>query len=282
MPPHPWEWRLYDPRTGRDKLFLKLRAFPVHLRWNPSFTYAEFIDGNRIMRVDWRMGATPREIVSLPTDSSWCDFWQDSSGTWHLFNLQEITYPWRDGSVMSGYVGTRWDLPPRSSWGIAVIDSEVDGYYQCLPTERLLESAPRPIMETAQSLVNSMSLGSHRDSIVQDAPIHDGAEAQVWVASDMDPLVGLEMGAASGDSYHAFEPVMWKDRRSGRRELVYEMGQSRDDVFGQIAFAERDGYALIVSEFNGAHPAVVDLRRGKVLLRVDRKSSQAVWVPAPR
>ncbi|HYQ90452.1 MAG TPA: hypothetical protein VEU09_12610 [Candidatus Binatia bacterium] len=125
------------------------------------------------------------------------------------------------------------------------------------------------------ALLDSMRIGNYGDSGI-------GSSGLVWIASNLGPSIGLEMETATGDTYHAAEPVTWVDSKRGLRKTVYAKGQSQDDEAGQLAFGYRETFLLVVAEYSGAYPAVVDMRSGKVLFRADRQSSQAVWVQAPR
>jgi hypothetical protein len=134
-----------------------------------------------------------------------------------------------------------------------------------------------------KSLLDSMRIEHHRDSTIQDEGRPDDEfHGRVWVASDLDPLIGLEMQAGFGDAYHAMEPFIWVDRGSDQRKVVYVEGQSHEGEFGQLAFAERAGFLLIIAEYTGAYPAVVDMRSGRVLLRTNLRSARAVWAHPPR
>lgn len=281
MPPHPWEWRIYDPLSGSDRLFLKLRSFPVGIRWDSTFASAEFILGKRIARVRWKMGEPVQELADLPSDSSLCDFWMDASGGWHVVTQREVEKSLPDGRQYVANVGTRWDLPRSSArWHAAVVDSQAGGHYgECYVTPRLQDGSPPPKTIRVGSLVYGMSLDHLRVSVLSQKSYDEGGEEWVWVASSTDSTLGLEMGAGFGDSYHALEPVIWVDRRRSRRTEVYPSGRSDS---GQVAFEERKGLVLIVSEYDGGYPVVADMRSGQVLFRVDRASARAVWVPIPR
>src|SRR5258706_13931740 len=38
VPDHPWQWRIFDPVTGRDTLLMNLRPYPLSVHWDCSFT----------------------------------------------------------------------------------------------------------------------------------------------------------------------------------------------------------------------------------------------------
>jgi hypothetical protein len=84
-----WQWRLFDPARGRDTLLFDVPSFPLMVEWDSSFTYVEFISGNRLMRVPWRMGALPREMAQWPADSAFLDYWSDAGGRYHLVVLDQ-------------------------------------------------------------------------------------------------------------------------------------------------------------------------------------------------
>jgi hypothetical protein len=285
IPPHAWEWRIFDPVSGSNRVFHRLHGFPIALRWDSSFAYVEFILGDKIARAPWSFTGEVEEMAQLPSDSSLCDFWRDSAGSWHVVTQREIKEALPDGRASATQIGVRWDLPAGASkWRVAEVDSAAGGHYgECHVTAKLERDAPRPRVVTAAALLEAMCLDPNKASVVsQDRHGSQNATDWVWVASESDTTLGFEMGAGEGDTYHAFEPMMWTDRKHNRRRTVYSLGRSKDQSLGQIAFMESQGMVLIVSEYEGGHPCVVDVRTGKVSLSVDRPSARAIWVPAPQ
>ncbi len=268
-PDHPWQWRIFDPVSKRDTLFMNLPSYPMRVRWDSSFTSVEFVAGGRIVRAPWRLGTKTRDMADLPPDSLVCDFWFDTSGRLHVLTQTDL-----EGSG-DGVVAKRWDRGSSGQWTVAVVDTGNEHYGGCFSSPRLESGATRPRDVTVTALLDSMRIGDYSDSGIESS-------ALVWIASNLGPSIGLEMGTATGDSYHAAEPVIWVDSKRGLRKTVYAKGQSQDDAAGQLAFGYREGFLLVVAEYSGAYPAVVDMRSGEVLFKSDRQSSQAVWVPAPR
>jgi len=278
--PEPWEWRLFDPATRRDTLFMTFDVFPAHMRWDPPFREVEFLLGDRVMRGPWRSGAAMIEQVRLPSDSSMCDFWESRPGVWHATYQETFRTEAAEGYSYELNVATRWDHA-KAAWVAAVVDTGGDNYGGCLTSERLDEDAPRPPRIEIQAMLDSMRIGSYQDSALsipvgEDSHNYDGF---VWIPLREDRSMGLEMGAGTGDTYHAFAPVTWVDRVHSRRATVYAPGQA--GLFDQIGFAVRGDFVLIASESEGEHPSIVDLTNGKTVMRVDGPSARAVWVPAP-
>jgi len=266
LPPQPWNWRIFDPATGLDTLFLKLPSFPLLMQWNPQFTRVEFIVGDRVERVPWALGGKIQEMAVLPVDSAYCDLWTDSSGQFHL--------------VTGGIASVRsWDQQRSGGWRVAAVDSPVGDL--CIPTSPR-RVAPHTRVVTATSLLDSMRIESHRNAGIQDPCAWISQDHCAWVPSARDTSIGIEMWYGYGHSFHAMEPFIWVDRAHSRHKMVYAPGQSHDEAAGQLAFAERHGFLLVVAEFSGAYPAVVDMRSGDVVFRTNQYSGRAVWVPAPR
>ena len=283
LPSHPWQWRIYDPASGRDTLLLALTSFPTRVRWDPAFRFVEYAVAGRIERAEWRLGARPQEQTRLPVASRLCDFWADSAGRWHVITQREVESHPRPGYVMSKSYATRWDQDESGTWRAAALDSGGDAFGGCFQSERLVVGTSRPPAVTIDATLDSMRIGHQPDSTLREVRVSDwDAWWWVWVPSVFDPAIGLEMKVEEADSGHAMEPLIWVDRRRGRRRTVYARGDSHDDALGQVAFAQRDVYLLVVAEYSGAYPAVVDMRTGRVMFRVSRPSACAVWVPAPQ
>jgi hypothetical protein len=256
---------------------MNLPSYPLLVRWDLSFTSVEFVAGGRIVRAPWRWGAQMRDMADLPRDSLLHDFWFDTSGRSHVLTLRVF-----EGSSPQGYryeiiAATRWDRGDSGQWRVAVVDTVEDdkGYGGCCSSARLETGAARPRTVSVTALLDSMRIGNYGDSGIESSGL-------VWIASNLGPSIGLELDTAIGDTYHAAEPVFWVDSKRGLRRTVYAKGQSHDDASGQLAFGYREVFLLVVAEYSGAYPAVVDMRSGEVLFKSDRQSAQAVWVPPPR
>lgn len=280
-PPHPWHWRVFDPRRGLDTLFLALDHFPTHAHWDSAFTVMEYVAGDHLERVPWRFGARPAATVT-PRDSLLCDFRTDVEGRWQVVTQRDVVLSGEPGVPMVQKFVTRWDQRPDGAWLAAQVDSSIDdgSDFGCLESAALGRYGRRSPAIWMSALLDSMRIGNHRDSTLRGiaAGEEGNADRHVHVASHADPAVGLEMHAGFGDSDHAFGPVVWVDRRSGARKTVRASNQ---DASNQIAFAQRGGFVLVTEEYTGAFPVVADMRTGEVIFRVDRPSARAVWAPAP-
>lgn len=179
---------------------------------------------------------------------------------------------------------TRWDYAASSGhWSPAVVDSEAGGHYgECYVTPKLEEGAARWSSIYIEPMLSAMCLPPDRGvSVPRDPAASTDTDDCLWVPSQGDSTIGLEVGGAMGDTYHAMAPAIWVDRKHGKRTTVYTRNRTGTS-FAQIAFGEQGRRMLIATEYEGGRPAVVDMRTGKVLLRVERISSRAVWVPSPR
>ena len=66
---HPWQWRVFDPQTGRDALFLALTSFPRRIWWDPEFRSVEYEVAGRRERAPWRLGARPKPLARSAVDA---------------------------------------------------------------------------------------------------------------------------------------------------------------------------------------------------------------------
>jgi len=280
---HRWEWRIFDPASARDTLFLLLHTFPTRVRWDPEFRTVEYALGNRIERVAWRLGAKPQTEAMLPTYSCLCDFWSGGTGLWHVVMQRDAEYHPSPGYSNARQFITRWDRTREGTWRVVAADSAFDPYGGCEACASLTREIPRPRAVYAHALLDSMRIGYHSDSLLRqvEATDVDDAGALVWVRSSVGSDLGLEMRVVQGDETHALEPLVWADRQNDRRATVYDRGDSQDEALGQIAFQERNGFLLVAAEYSGAYPSVVHMRTGRVVFHVKRPSARAVWVRAP-
>lgn len=86
----PWDWRVFDPTTRRDTLFLRLRQAPGRARWDTTLAHVTYEMGDSIYRADWKLGAVPRPILCLPKLPGRCDWWfNPDSLRWQLLECFE-------------------------------------------------------------------------------------------------------------------------------------------------------------------------------------------------
>ncbi len=62
------EWRLFDPLSHVDTLFLALPDGFEGVRWDTAFKNAYFSSGDSSCRVEWRLGAGPKRIPAMPSE----------------------------------------------------------------------------------------------------------------------------------------------------------------------------------------------------------------------
>ena len=269
-----WQWRIFDPASGRDTLVFDLPAFPTRIRWNFTFDSVEFLLSNRILFAPWRIGDRPRVMARLPGKDPVCDFWQGRSIRWHILTEREVNQSIGPDMVRILRIVTQWDQSTSGRWRIASVDT-LEGEGGCFAEGLVSGSAEGHVRVAA--LLDSMRIGYKRASVMAGSDGSADSDPLVRVSSEIDSLLGVEVRLGFGDSGHAMAPVTWVDRGRNTRHLVFADSLRAP----QVGLAERGGFMLIASEYSGSFPAVVDLRSGRVLLSVTRPSARAVWVAAP-
>lgn len=274
-------WRIYDPSTGRDTLFLGLHAAPMPIRWDPEFRQVRFAAAGAIWQAEWRLGAPTERLAPLPPSGGFCDFWRDSStGVLHAVTSHEP-------DPMQPAVSRVWTWSEaRGIWSVVATDSSQCKYGGCSCIDPVLRPFHTQPQVELEDLMDSMRIEHHpwRDirvkrSFEPDAPEEDD-DGPVLVPLACGPGE-LEVRVSTGDTEHAMEPLVLVDQRRRLRRPIYEQGASHDLDGGQIAFSEYRCLLLVTAELSGAYGRLIDLRTGHTMRRLPGSSAAAVWVPAP-
>ena len=67
------EWRIYQPATGKDILFLTLPHIPQNIFWDRNFENVYYRVEERIYELQWKLGAHPKELSRIPPGIGWTD-----------------------------------------------------------------------------------------------------------------------------------------------------------------------------------------------------------------
>jgi hypothetical protein len=89
-----------------------------------------------------------------------------------------------------------------------------------------------------------------------------------------DGLHSILFGIVEGDQLHAAPPIFIVGAEASAPTLELPLNDS-----GQYGLGVNDRYLLVAEEGSGAHPIVIDLRSGHLLLNVPN-GAFAMWMPA--
>lgn len=269
------EWRVYRPETDEDLLLTALADLPHAAVWDDSFERVEYRAGRRLYRMRWAPQARPEVLGVLP--DTWnpavvdAGPWMDrTSGAWRILLGEGRGVDYRLRVLELSGAG-QWRTVAERGPSCAPLDEE------CWAPVRRAED-PR-VVNAAATLLDGMRIEAHTGfdpNTASGENVEEGISIQV--PSQTVPNRALQMRAALGDSWHAMAPLAWVDVESGRTNVIPSAGGACDEP--QLAFEERGPFLLVVGEFTGRCPVVVDMRSGAVR-RLFPGASLGVWVRAP-
>lgn len=277
----PYDWRIFDPATGRDFSYLRLPGSPSRIRWDRTFRFVEFKIGRRVYRAPWGPDAEASVVVELPVDSTICDFWRDDDdASWNFVSVRLLGDRLvRDGSVFEVGVAERWKSRDREGrWTRVQQDS-------CWEVSCSCAAGPAPVGDsdrtfTIEALQDSMRIYHHPYRGVRAATENPNADSIVTVPVSGIPGARLEFAQGFGDSDHAMLPMVFVNERQGIRRTI--CGDDTAWDFGQIGFQQEGRYLLVAGEFYGGDACVADLGTGEIVFCAPSQARWSVWTPWPR
>lgn len=63
-------WALLDPESREERVYSRSAACPDLLVWDPAGRRTVYVDGDRVLQLDWRAGAAPAELGRLPPSAA--------------------------------------------------------------------------------------------------------------------------------------------------------------------------------------------------------------------
>jgi hypothetical protein len=279
--PAPTDWRVYDPRTGREFPYLRLPSVPTRIRWEPSFRFVEYKLGDRVYRASWGANPNLAEVLRLPADSTICDFWEElDPGLWWCTRDRHLPEFRRGGYLYTPSLGEVWTSSDRGShWVLTRADScwREEG---CECVQNPWRASARTSRVRLEDLLDSMRVEHHSYRVLTHFARDSEAEALVTTPCAWDSTCRLEFSEGFGDTDHAMAPLVYVNATRGIRKAVYEVPDTSLSL-GQIGFQEEGPFLLVAGEYVSTDPAIIDLRNGKTILTRSDRAFGAVWVPWP-
>ena len=182
-------WRLYDPASGRDSLFLRIKGVPMPIHWDRDFHHVYFAASGAIWTAEWKLGSTPERLAPFPPAPGFCDFWQDSAtGALHAVTSQEL-------DVRAPAVSRVWERPPGAiEWRLALTDSIDCRYGGCSCADPAMARFRKAPSVKIEDLLDSMRIENHPNSTIREVPTRDNEEGGwlVYVSSTFDRQISTD------------------------------------------------------------------------------------------
>lgn len=297
------EWRLYRPDINEEYVFQRLPKRPDQIIWQRGSRAAFYLSGRILYKVEWRLGSKAEQQVRLPelqTVDQLGDIWIDkNTGKWRISTIEpldprEVLTVKERGQerVYFVYKGQRIPATGRFykeyPYVASVQEYNSDDNWRVIAARTTgCEMADDPCLSVMDDLVQKS--GSVSDIELRESARIENYEASLqWLRGDMGDGIaflpsdsqaggGLEVRVHTGDSPHAIAPLFFVNKTKAERLPIYQ----REEGCGeQIAFAEKNGYLLVGSEYDLKCARAVDMRTGKTI-KVFPKESTSLWINFP-
>ena len=280
------EWRILDPASRSDRLFLALGARAVY--WDTTESRVDFIRGAQLFEVYWEDAAQPWPLCSLPEGSSATDWWfNPDSLCWQLAEVLGVERQWARGeSPYDRCRSTLWQSDHDGGrWHVVAADTEAcAGCYFCdrwmVRDSLAVRRQPAVGLARLQSDMTVDGWGGSAEPI--PAPKGEPERGPGWTFVPLRSAphrgVALRVGQRRGGIQTVMAPLYLIDRSTGTQQLLATPGMYRDQELWPIGMEEHDGFLLV----SGMRTYVSDLRSGAQLLgQPYAQVRQAVWIKAP-
>ena len=268
------EWRVYDPGTGSDLLFLRLDKSPTVLFWDPSFQHVYYQIESTVYQADWRAGATPAPALTVPETGTLT--WLDSeSGRWRYYHLRlgENQQPGaRNQDLARVFERSEAD----GTWSLIASESTRCGCDGC-PCTSVVEPYMHKIQAVLPAWFQVWETGPRTEMEGEEWDTRRTA----YVHSPSVPRRALKMTyEPSEEDGEVRPPIVYLDRDSGAETEIYAPDNTDLDYsnrcHGDFDFSDQGPFMLI--QRSGMCPKVVDMRTGTILFAPAFHSAQAAWV----
>lgn len=285
---HGFEWRIFDPLSRADTLFLTLAAPPSSVFWDSSLTHISFQIRDTVYSADWKLGAHPRPVMRFPNSPAACVWWfNPDSARWQLLTKSKYV-PRRlpGGSTDQGCSSELWQSSKDGMrWHMLLIDTTECSMEDCGISDGNLPRARHSPSVSSEELQASLELdeGSPRASPVYPDTIDTDSDIERFFApSASDTTRGIEYGFAwaSTEGAQARVPIYLVDRAKGTRQAL--CGPGANDQYGQEPAILREVCGLVLIYCGFDPPRLVDLATGRDLVLPASAPNSMMWSPALR
>ena len=274
------QWRVYDPASGSDALFLTVEGVPSEMLWDTSLSRVDFLVGRKLHRAPWRARSRDRIVATFPEKPEACDWWFNPDSLCWQFVTQRVDlhiparlYP--DASAcryelwQSSRDGQLWHVVRSDTTALDMEDCGLSEGVSSLirrePTVTRDEFAP-PLSEILRE-------DDHR--FPPDSTTDSTGWERLYVPLASVPGVGVEMFYFWGRSDWAVAGPAWLVNASTDSRWSLCRARSESDPHCFLMIWEICGLLLVD---DCGHPArIVDARTGRDSAILSG-SATSIWV----
>lgn len=245
-PPEKVQWRIYDPKSRANRLFLSLPE-PDEVRWDSSLTRVEYRVGRAIFHADWRFGARPRRVAQLPPLAAIEDWWfNPDSLCWQLYTMNPLPTGCRAELWQSSGDGMNWhpvaaDTEDCQAWYYE------PGFRPAFESGPRVERTRREARRTSNDLSDALAPESE-GAVLIDTSATECDQPLYYVPSRTVPQKGVlfrYLVASAPEPPRMLHPVSWVDREHGTRILLCGPEEPCPDEISGPVVSEECGLLLV-------------------------------------
>lgn len=260
------QWRVYDPTSRSDTLFLTVDAVPTEMLWDTSLTRVDFMVGRTLHRAPWRTGSKDRIVARFPEKPEACEWWfNPDSACWQFatqrvdLHIPDRKYP--DASACRYEV---WQSSRDGQrWRIVGTDTTVLDMEDCGLSERISSSIRREPTVTRDDFAPPLSelSADSKHTLPPDSMADSSGWVRLYVPLASAPGEGVEMFYFEDASDWSVAGPAWLVNAStaSRRSLCACPTESDAHCFLMIW----EACGLLLVEYCGDSASIVDARTGK-------------------
>jgi hypothetical protein len=185
-----------------------------------------------------------------------------------------VAYDTRKGERFADVTVDAVELPDAAQADeVPVVDVNAD-VEQDGPTDaELIAAVDRGIEAGTLTVVDEAYLARLAADIDADAEVDAEADAQDEAAPVADPIVTAEEVTTDAEAGHTTDGAQWDSLIAGKRGRI-ATGEAEVSIFGLAKHlpgdvAPQQVYAAVKSARNGSHPAPVEERNGRAVIKVE-------------
>ncbi len=280
------EWRVYDPASRTDTLFLTVEGIPSEMVWDTSLARVDFFIGRTLHRARWRAGSRDRILARFPEKPEACFWWfNPDSACWQFATKRvDLHIPDRQDPRFPACQSELWQSSRDGQrWRFILSDTTVSDMDDCGLSEGITSLIRNEPKVTPEDFAPPLSESSREDA--HSFPGHSMPDSTGWDALYVPltsvPVMGIEMFYFSGSTEWSVAGPAWLVNSStGSRRVLCGPPSGPYNYLEHCTLMITEACGLLLVYYCGAPVQVVDARTGRYSKCLP-KNATAVFV-APR
>jgi len=263
------EWRVYDPESRRDTLFLIVESVPSEMVWDTSLTRVDFLVGRTLHRAPWRAGSKDRIVARFPEKPEACAWWfNPDSACWQFTTKRaDLHIPARQYPNASACQSDLWQSSRDGQrWHFIMSDTTVYDMDECGLSEglsSLIRTEPKVALEDFAPPLSESS-GEDAHSFPPDSMADSTGWERLYVPLASVPGLGVEMfNYWASTEWSVAGPAWLVSASTGTRRVLCAAPSGPYSVGEHCSLMITEACGLLLVEYCSDPARVVDGRTGR-------------------